>query len=130
MARRTKIFKITDDKSRDNGREYLITEMDAESAEWWAFQVLQALLGSDSDMDFNTPLADMARQGLAALGKLPPDKAKPLLGQMMTCIRVKLPNSAESREMLAGDIEEVKTRVLLRKEVLGLHVDFFVAGGE
>lgn len=130
MARRTKILKIQDDKSRDNGREYLIIEMSAEDAEWWAFQVLQALLGSDENIDFNAPLAQLARAGLVALGKLPPDKAKPLLEQMMTCVRVKLPNSSESRDMLAGDIEEVKTRVLLRKEVLGLHVDFFVAGGE
>lgn len=129
MARRTKILAISDDKSRDNGRAYLITEMSAEDAEWWAFRVLQALMGGNSEIDLNAPLAELARQGLAALGKLPPDQAKPLLDEMMGCVRVKLPNSSESREMLAGDIEEVKTRVLIRKEVLGLHTDFFVAGG-
>lgn len=128
MARRTKVFKIDDAKSRDNGREYLITEMYAEDAEWWAFQVLQALLGEDADIDFNAPLAQMARQGLAALGKLPPEKAKPLLDKMMTCVSVKLPNSNESRDMLAGDIEEVKTRILIRKEVLELHIGFLELG--
>lgn len=129
MARRTKVFKVDEPGSRDNGREYLLTEMDAEAAEWWAFQVLQALLGSDGDIDFNAPLAQMARQGLGALGKLPPESARPLLEQMMTCVRVKLPGSNESREMLPGDIEEVKTRVLIRKEVLELHVSFFAPGG-
>lgn len=130
MARKTKVFTVNDEKSRDHGKSFLITEMSAENAEWWAFQVLQALLGSDGDIDFNAPLAQMARQGLGALGKLPPDKARPLLEQMMDCVRVKLPNSNDSRDMLAGDIEEVKTRVLLRKEVLELHIDFFVNGGE
>jgi len=130
MARRTKVFTVNDEKSRDHGRAYLITEMSAEDAEWWAFQVLQALLGSDGNIDFNAPLAQMARQGLAALGKLPPAQARPLLEQMMDCVRVKLPNSNESRDMLPNDIEEVKTRVLLRKEVLDLHVDFFTGGGE
>lgn len=130
MARRTKVFTVQDDKSRDNGKAYLITEMSAEAAEWWAFQVLQALLGSDAEIDFNAPLAQMARQGLAALGKLPPEKARPLLEQMMDCVRVKLPNTNDSRDMLSGDIEEVKTRIMLRKEVLELHLDFFVNGGE
>lgn len=130
MARRTKVFTVNDEKSRDHGRAYLITEMSAEDAEWWAFQVLQALLGSDGNIDFNAPLAQMARQGLAALGKLPPHQARPLLEQMMDCVRVKLPNSNESRDMLPGDIEEVKTRVLIRKEVLELHIDFFTGGGE
>lgn len=129
MARRTRIFPVNDKESRDNGKSYLITEMAAEDAEWWAFQVLQALLGSDAEIDFNVPLAQMAKQGLAALGKMPPDKARPLLEQMMSCVSMKLPGTGEARPLLAGDIEEVKTRVLLRKEVLGLHVDFFTAGG-
>lgn len=129
MARRTKILTISDDKSRDNGRAYLITEMSAEDAEWWAFRVLQAIMGGSANVDLNAPLAELARQGLSALAKCPADQAKPLLDEMMLCVRVKLPNTSDSREMLAGDIEEVKTRVLIRKEVLGLHTDFFVAGG-
>ena len=92
--------------------------------------MLQCLLGSDAEVDFNAPLAELARQGLAAMGKIPPDKAKPLLEQMMGCVRIKLPSGSESRDLLPGDIEEVKTRVILRKEVLALHVDFSDIGGE
>lgn len=129
MARRTKVFKIEDDKSRDYGREYLLTEMPADNAEWWAFRVLQALLGADADIDLNAPLAQLARQGLGALGKLSPDLARPLLDEMIACVRVKLPNSNESRELLPGDIEEVKTRIMLRKEIFELHIGFFELGG-
>jgi hypothetical protein len=129
MARRTKVYTVKDDKSRDNGKSFVITEMSAEDAEWWAFRVLQALLGSDAEVDFNAPLSEMARQGLGALGKLSPETAKPLLDQMMGCIRIKLPSGSESRDLLPNDIEEVKTRVVLRKEVLALHMDFFELGG-
>ena len=129
MARRTKVLTIDAKSGRDAGKSFLITEMDAESAEWWAFRVLQALLGSKGNIDFNAPLAQMARQGLAALGKLPPDQARPLLEELMRCVRVKLPGSNDSRELMPNDIEEVLTRVLLRNEVLELHIDFFVPGG-
>jgi len=130
MARRTTIVKIEDEKSRDNGRAYLVTEMDSEAAEWWAIKVLLAIGVTDTDIDFNAPLAQMARQGFAGIFKMAPENAKPILDEMMTCVRVKLPSSSESRSMLAGDIEEVKTRMLLRKAVLELHVDFFGDGGE
>lgn len=130
MARRTKVLKIDDAKSRDHGREYLITEMPSEQAEWWAFQVLQALLGADSEIDFNAPLEEVARQGLGALGKLSPERAKPLFDQMIECVSTKLPGSNESRPLLPGDIEEVTTRIMLRKEVLELHTGFFGLGGE
>lgn len=129
MARRTRIHTVGADGGRDAGKAFLITEMDSESAEWWAFQVLQALLGSDAAIDFDAPLAQMARQGFGALSKLPPDKAKPLLEQMITCVRVKLPGSNDSRDLLPNDIEEVKTRIMLRKEVLELHTGFFGTGG-
>lgn len=126
--RRTKELTIDDKDSRDFGKTYLITEMSADAAEWWAFRVLQALLGSDSEIDFDAPFVQMAKQGLAALGKLDPIKAKPLLDEMMECVQVKIKGGA--RDLIDGDIEEVKTRVLLRKEVFSLHVDFLTLGGE
>jgi hypothetical protein len=43
---------------------------------------------------------------------------------------MRLPDG-KTRELFAGatDIEEVKTRVILRKEIFALHVDFFQNGG-
>lgn len=130
MARRTKVLSIDDADSRDNGKSYLITEMSAESAEWWAFRVMQALLGSDAEIDFNAPLADVARKGLQAISMMDPEKAKPLLEEMMGCVQIQLPNGSASRALLSGDVEEVKTRIALRKSVLELHTGFFMHGGE
>lgn len=128
MARRTKVVVIDDADSRDVGKSFLVTEMDAESAEWWAFRVLQALLGSDAQIDFSAPLAQMARQGLGALAKLPPDHARPLLEEMMSCVRMQLPDGKNSRDLLANDIEEVTTRIKLRSAILELHTSFFAVG--
>jgi len=128
MARRTKTVVIDDQDSRDAGKSFLITEMDAEGAEWWAFRVLQALLGSEAEIDFTAPLSQMARQGLGALAKLPPDQARPLLDEMMKCVRVQLPNGKDSRDLLPSDIEEIGTRVKLRGAMLELHTGFFALG--
>lgn len=130
MARKTKVFKIDDKKSRDNGKSFLLTELDADTAEWWAIRALQGILGTDAEIELDAPLAQLARMGLAAMAKVPPEKLKPLLDEMMGCVRIKLPSGGESRDLLPGDIEEVKTRVILRKEVLALHVDFSDIGGE
>lgn len=128
MARRTQVVSIDDSKSRDAGKSFIVTEMDAEHAEWWAFRVLQAILGSDAVVDFQAPLAELARQGIGSLAKMPPVQAKPLLDEMMGCVSMALPGSG-SRALLPNDIEEVATRVLLRKAVMELHVGFFDIGG-
>ena len=127
--RRTKEYTVEIENSRDNGKTYLITEMDAESAEWWAFRVLQALMGHNAEIDFNAPLSQMAKQGLAALAKIPAENAKPLLDEMMGCVQMVMPGG-KARPMIKNDIEEVGTRVLLRREVLALHTDFFALGAE
>lgn len=131
MARRTQTVTIDNEKSRDHGKSYVITEMPAEQAEWWAARAIQALLSENPDIGSlgDTPLAQVAAMGFKALGSLPPEKMKPLLDEMFTCVKMGLPNG-QSRDLLAGDIEEVMTRMQLRKDIFMLHVDFFTLGGE
>ena len=131
MARRTQTVTIDNEKSRDHGKSFVITEMPAEQAEWWAARAIQALLSENPDIGSlgDTPLAQIASMGFKALGSLPPEKLKPLLEEMFTCISVGLPDG-KTRALLSGDIEEVSTRIQLRKEILALHVGFFTLGGE
>ena len=68
--RREKIVEISDVGSRDHGKKFKITEMDAESAENWAADVLFAVMDSDVEIDFQAPLANLASQGLRALAKI------------------------------------------------------------
>jgi len=128
MARRTQEVFI-EEENRDKGKTFVVTEMSAEAAEWWAFRVLQSLMSAGADADvFSQPLAALARIGLEAVGKMPPERAKPIFDEMMACVSVKLP-SGGTRPLLQDDIEEVSTRFKLRVEVGKMHLDFFGIGG-
>lgn len=128
MARRTQEVTI-DQENRDKGKTFVVTEMAAEQAEWWAFRVMQALVGANSDISFDAPLSVLARAGIKAIGKIPAEQAKPIFDEMMKCVSVKLPQGG-TRALLTDDIEEVSTRMLLRIEVGKMHLDFFGGGGE
>ena len=124
--RRTEIVEITE--GRDVGKKYQITEMSAEAAEWWAFRALQAIAGADAELNLQAPLADMAAQGIKALAKVHPDQARPLLDEMMGCVQILVPATQKPRPLLDGDIEDVKTRFMLRKAVVELHLGFSTGG--
>lgn len=126
--RRTKVVTITDEKSRDNGKQFMVTEMDAESAEWWAVRVLKGLLGSDADVDLSAPLSQLARFAFIALAKMPAAELKPLLDEMKPCIKVLLPDGKTTRDLLPSDIEEIFTWLELRKSVFEVMTGFFVDG--
>lgn len=124
--RRTETVEITE--GRDAGKKYHITEMSAEAAEWWAFRALQAIAGADAELNLQAPLSDMAAQGIKALAKVHPDQAKPLLDEMMGCVQILVPATQKPRPLLDGDIEDVKTRFMLRKAVVELHLGFSTGG--
>ncbi|MGL4756300.1 MAG: hypothetical protein ACRCXB_28435 [Aeromonadaceae bacterium] len=135
--RRTETIEIKD--GRDAGKKYLITEMDAESAEWWAFRALQAIALADVDMgdmmkrdeqgQLQAPLSELATKGLKAIAGIPSSSAKPLLDEMMGCVSMIIP-AGGTRALMAGDIEDVTTRITLRKAVMGLHLGFSIGGDE
>lgn len=133
MARRTKTVVINDEKSRDHGKQFMVTEMDAESAEWWAIRVLQGLLGSNPEVDtdiFSAPLSQIAGLAFVGLAKMPADQLKPLMDEMKPCISVLLPDNKTTRPVLSSDIEDIGTWLELRKEVFGVLTGFFGSGGE
>ena len=130
MARRTKVVIIDDLKSRDHGKQFMVTEMDAESAEWWAVRVLQGLLGSDAEVDITAPLAQLARHAFIGLAKMPAEQLKPLLDEMKPCIAVLLPDGKATRALLGSDIEEIMTWLQLRREVFEVLTGFFGDGDE
>jgi hypothetical protein len=134
MARRTKVVPITDE-GRDKGKRFLITEMVPSKAEAWAFRVLLALTNNNAEMPAGfeqTGMAGLAQIGLRGLTGLPWFVAEPLLKEMFECVQVcpdvKNLNIVRPLEPAGGegdyDIEEVLTRIKLRKEIFQLHVDF------
>jgi len=130
MARKT-ITVTIEDEGRDKGKAFFITEMSAARSEEWGERALLALMRGGADVPddvMSLGLAGIAVLGLQALQGLDWSLTKPLLDEMFECIQFK-PQPVEkpnmTRRLLEDDIEEVKTRLKLRWEVLKLHIDFF-----
>ena len=132
MARRTDTFVAT--VGRDAGKHFFLTELPASQAEKWAARAFLAMAKSGLEIPDGIAemgLAGIAAMGLKALGGMSFEVAGPLLDEMFTCVRI-IPDPKHPevvRVLIEDDIEEIGTRLQLRKAVFGLHVDFSVAGG-
>jgi hypothetical protein len=133
MARKTVTYRV-EDKGRDFGKMFLLTEMPANQAEDWAMRALLALMAGDVQIPENFAemgMAGMAELGLRAISGLSWDVAKPLIAEMFLCVKIipdpKPATIQVSRELIDDDIEEISTRLKLRMEVFQLHTDFLQA---
>jgi len=126
MARKETTFIAN--TGRDTGKQFLITEMSASKAENWAFRVILAI--GNAGIEIPEGLAMQGMAGLMTIGymnllKIPFESAKPLLDEMMTCVQI-MPSTNVKRNLIEEDIEEVATRLQLRKAIWELHMDFFL----
>jgi len=126
MARKETTFIAN--TGRDTGKQFLITEMSASKAENWAFRVILAI--GNAGIEIPEGLAMQGMAGLMTIGymnllKIPFESAKPLLDEMMTCVQI-MPSTNVKRNLIEEDIEEVATRLQLRKSIWELHMDFFL----
>ena len=137
MPRKTSTLTI-DANNRDQGKTFLITEMSADQAERWALRAGFVLMNTGVDLpelDGGISMADLSQMGLqtliGAFSKVSYDQAEPLLNEMLSCVQIiPDPNKKDvSRALIDSDIEEVSTRLKLRKAVWDLHVDFFTGDG-
>jgi hypothetical protein len=132
MARKESRYSVTDEKSRDFGKVFLITEMPATQAEAWAYRAILALMRSGIEIPEdvkNSGMAGIASMGLSALSGIRWDDLKPLLEEMMACVQI-IPNPKDERvvrRMIESDVEEPVTLASLKFEVFKLHTDFFDA---
>lgn len=131
MARRTKYLTLSDvdDDNRDKGKTFLLTELSAEDAEDWGLRALLALSSAGAEVpdDFeDAGMAGLAAMGVDALRGLKYEVVQPLWRQMFTCVQIcpNAQNKSVVRGLVPDDIEEISTRLLLRKEIVELHVNF------
>lgn len=128
MARKTATVTI-EAEGRDLGKVFLLREMPASQAEKWAARAFLAMARSGIDIPDDLAgagLAGIAAVGLKAIGGLGFAEAEPLMDEMFACIQI-IPDPARPavvRALVESDTEEISTRLRLRKEVFGLHVDF------
>lgn len=116
-------------EGRDKGKVFQLMEMPAAQAEKWAIRALLALGRAGVDIPESALLEGMgamARVGLGALLRVDFRDTEPLLDEMMACVSI-IPDASRpeiARSLIADDIEEVATRVRLRREVFRLHTGF------
>lgn len=146
MARRERKVQIADD-NRDKGRTYVLREMSSDAGEWWAIRCL--IVMGNAGVSLPNGIQETGMQGLAylehtkglasalfaiGLRMLPGVDAhalKPLLDEMMACVKYKPPGNLPEQDLYDGDmcqIEEITTRLKLRAELLELHLGFSLAG--
>lgn len=117
------------DEGRDKDKQFILTEMPALQAHYWAVKAILALgkNGVDLPEGFEeSGMAGIAKLGIELVFKLPYDIARELLDDLLTCVKC-IPDPQKpniTRNLIADDIEEVKTYFNLEIEVFKLHVDF------
>ena len=128
MARK-QITVTIDAKNRDNGKEFIITEASTDQTESWAIRAILAAMNAGAEIPqevADAGLAGIVQMGINGLALIPYEKAKPLLDEMMDCVQYKVKNGITRPLGLDGDIEEVSTKMRLRKEIIALHTSFFI----
>jgi hypothetical protein len=133
MARKTKTLTI-DAEGRDKGKTFQLTEMPAARAEDWAIRVLLALGSANVDLPpgaIQLGMAALAEIGLMKLFAISSEQVRPLLAELAECA-VLIPNPQKpqvtvSYPMYETQVEEVKTLLTIKWEVLKLHLDFSLA---
>lgn len=135
MARKEKTVVI--ESGRDAGKMFLIKELPASQVERWATRALFVMMNCGVEVPDNllsAGLAGIAAIGIKSLTKVPYELAEPLFDEMMTCIAI-VPDPHQPSvkrgyggvgPMIEDDIEDVSTRLILRKAVFELHLDFFL----
>jgi hypothetical protein len=133
MARRDKRITIEGD-GRDGGKLFVITEMPATAAEKWAIRAFLAM--GQSGVEIPDDLAKAGLIGVASMGMrailgMPWALVEPLLDEMWACVAY-IPDPARPATVITGhmldtQIEDVGTRLMLRQEVLDLHLGFSLA---
>jgi hypothetical protein len=132
-GRKTKIVVMPSNAARDAGKRYVLVEESAEKAEEWAWRAYLSMSRGNL-----TPPPEIIRMGLAGLplilgGGLAYaswSDVQPLLKEMMGCVNIEVAAGGLVRRAdLSGDIDEVDTRLMLRKEIVELHLGFTIAEG-
>lgn len=112
-------------QNRDHGKRFLITEMSAYAAEKWAMRLTLAMskAGIDVPEGATTWGAILAYGAMRGLGGISWAEAEPLLDEMWACVQIV--EEVATRKPTIEDVEELQTRLMLRREVFDLHAGFF-----
>jgi hypothetical protein len=120
---------------RDAEKVFVLTEMSALKAEKWLYRLMSAFNSSNASLPGN--VAGIGWEGLAVFGinaffqsNVSFEKVEPLLDELMDCVAIIRDRRGApdvATKLVSADIEEVKTVMWLRSEVIKLHTGFSLA---
>ena len=126
---------------RGNDLTFRIKEMPATKVERWIIKLAGALSATGvfsadvaDGVDAQKAIADfLLSGGLSKLGMVTKDYdevIQPLIDELYTCVEQKVGNAyfALTPDVIDAKIEDVRTLFNLQKEIVKLHLDFFVPG--
>lgn len=134
---------VVADHGRDQGKRYLLREWSAADAESWGMRFVFALNRGGSNIPIEhvvgLGMAGVAYVGFSAItrGNVDSEEMIPLLNELMACVQIiRDPNAVDpvtggplaTPIVSEDDIEEVRTRLWLKNQVIELHTGFSPAG--
>ena len=128
--------KIIDIEDRGKKLTFKVTEMSATQLEDWTMRAVLVLAGAGSDIPANGGVEGIGRylaeHGLAAIGNVNYEKAKPLLDEMLGCCYRVVDKMEEKVTPETADayIMDVSTLFKLRLEAFKVNFSFFGSGGQ
>lgn len=120
---------------RDNGKTFILTEMNAYQGQDWALRALLALAASGAQLPdgaLTTGWAGLAGFGVTALLRAPYGALKPLLDEMLEQAKYAHKPEIPSHPLTAiapgpnCPVEEIKTFLTLQTALFKLHTGFSV----
>ncbi len=122
---------------RDNGKTFILKEMDAYNGQDWALRALLALAASGVEIPqgaMQGGWATLAGFGVMALLRAPYGALKPLLDEMLGQVKYEHVDTkgkpTQPQPLIFGEncqIEEIKTFLVLHKALFQLHAGFSTA---
>ena len=136
----TKDVSITE--GADAGKDFVVQKMSLEVGDTWANRVALALFKSGVDISGLIPMDENGKPvfrgmidmvgivnvALKALGGVDEEVAQALLKQVLTNVKIRLPNGTERSAIMETDITEIGTLWKLRIEAIKVNLDFLTAG--
>lgn len=119
---------------RDNGKTFVLTEMDAYSGQDWALRLVLALAASGAQLPdgaLQGGMETIARLGLTALLQAPYGALKPLASELLACAKYEHAPGQPLQTIVPGAncaVEEIPTFFRLYKALFVLHTGFLSAG--
>ncbi|MGT3277443.1 hypothetical protein ACX1IE_17820 [Yersinia enterocolitica] len=129
MARKEIIY-IVDAEGRDNGKEFIITEMSAWDAEELSEEIYRAM----GHGEFNSLPADVVAMGVAGLATVgvsvlaaaPASVSRPIADRILSTVEIVITNEGKgiTRAIKPIDFEEISTIRTLKDKVFELNFGF------